>query len=135
MEPPVKHLVLFDGVCNLCNAVVRFILRHDRRKVFSFAPLQSELGRRIFRAHGLDSDAAETFLVVSAGRVLQRSDAALEVARHLGGPWRLCGAFRIIPRGGRDWLYSLLARHRYRLFGRRETCMIPTPEVRPRFLA
>lgn len=134
LEIPVKHLVLFDGVCNLCNAGVQFILRHDRRGIFSFAPIQSELGQKIFRAQGLDPDNLQTFLVVSDGRVLLRSDAAIEVARQFGGAWRLLAGFQIIPRALRDWLYSLLARNRYRLFGRREACMIPTPEVRKRFL-
>ncbi len=134
MEIPVKHLVLFDGVCNVCNAAVQFILRHDRRGIFSFAPIQSELGQKIFRAQNLDPTNLQTFLVVSDGRVLLRSDAALEVARQFGGVWRLTGVFRIIPRAARDWLYSLVARNRYRLFGQREACMIPTPEVRKRFL-
>ena len=135
MEIPANNLVLFDGVCNVCNASVQFILRHDQREVFSFAPIQSELGQKIFRAHGLDPADAQTFMVVTGGRVWLRSDAALEIARQFGGGWRLFGVFRIIPRAVRDWLYSLLARNRYRLFGRREACMIPTPEVRKRFLS
>ena len=134
MDVPAENLVLFDGVCNFCNASVQFILRHDHRQVFSFAPIQSEPGQRIFRAQGLDPADAQTFLVVSHGRVLLRSEAALEVARQLGGAWRLLGVLRIVPRAWRDWAYTLLARNRYRWFGRRETCLIPTPEVRQRFL-
>ena len=135
MEIPVKHLVLVDGVCNVCNAGVQFILRQDRQGIFSFAPIQSELGRMIFARQGLDPNDAQTFMVVSDGHVLLRSDAALEVARRFGGAWRLLTVFRIIPRTLRDWLYSLIARNRYRLFGRRAACMIPTPEVRKRFLS
>ena len=134
MDVPAENLVLFDGTCHFCNVSMQFILCHDHRQVFSFAPIQSELGQRIFRAQALDPAAAQTFMVIRHGRVLLRSEAALEVARQFGGAWRLLTVFRIVPRGWRDWAYARFARNRYRWFGRRETCLISTPKVCKRFL-
>lgn len=135
MTTPHDNLILFDGVCNLCNWSVQFILRHDKTAVFTFASIQSDVGREIYRFSGLDPDDIQTFLLLTKGQVLLRSDAAIGVARQFGGLWRLFIAFKVIPRGLRDWAYSFVARHRYRWFGRRDTCMIPSEDVRRRFLA
>lgn len=128
------NLVLFDGVCNFCHAGVQFILRHDRQNVFHFASIQSELGQKLYREHGLNPADLQTLLVLSRGQAFTRSDAALEVAIRLGGIWRLFGVFKIVPRSLRDWGYSFFARNRYRWFGRAEACILPTPELRKRFL-
>jgi predicted DCC family thiol-disulfide oxidoreductase YuxK len=128
------NLVLFDGVCNLCTASVQFIIRHDREAIFYFAPLQSEIGREICRSHGLDPADVQTFVLISGGKILVRSDAAIEVASRFGGAWRILPVFRLVPRVARDWIYSVVARNRYRWFGRTDACMIPTPAIKDRFL-
>lgn len=135
MTTPHDNLILFDGVCNFCTSSVQFILRHDNTAVFKFASIQSDVGREIYRTYGLDPNDIQTFLVLTKGRALLRSDAAIEVARQFGGLWRLFIAFKVIPRELRDWAYSFVARHRYHWFGRRDTCMIPSEDVRRRFLA
>ena len=126
-------IVVFDGVCNFCNASVSFILAHDRARVFRFAPLQSEVGRRLLERAALPPLDADTFLLVDKGRVLARSDAALDVARRLPAPWRWGAALAVLPRSWRDAVYRLIARHRYRWFGKRAVCMVPAPDVRERF--
>jgi predicted DCC family thiol-disulfide oxidoreductase YuxK len=128
------NLVLFDGVCNLCTASVQFIIRHDRAGIFYFAPLQSDIGREICQSRGLDPAAVETFMLISGGRMLVRSDAAIEVVSRFGGAWKFVAVLRLIPRVARDWVYSTVARNRYRWFGRTEACMIPTADVKGRFL-
>ena len=128
------NLVLFDGVCNLCTASVQFIIRHDRAGIFYFAPLQSDIGREICQSRGLDPAAVETFMLISGGIILMRSDAAIEVVSRFGGAWKFVAVLRLIPRVARDWVYSTVARNRYRWFGRTEACMIPTPKVKERFL-
>jgi predicted DCC family thiol-disulfide oxidoreductase YuxK len=137
--PANEALVLYDGVCGLCNRTVRFILRRDKRHVFRFAPLQSPLGEALLRAHGHDPRELQTvYLVLDRGepseRLLSRSAAAQEICRQLGGVWRLCAAFKVLPRRWRDALYDFVARHRYRWFGKYETCPLPTPEERERFV-
>ncbi|HEY3167972.1 MAG TPA: thiol-disulfide oxidoreductase DCC family protein [Candidatus Binatia bacterium] len=128
------NLVLFDGVCNLCTASVQFIIRHDQAAIFSFAPLQSEIGREICRTQGLDPADVQTFVLISRGRMLVRSDAAIEVVSRFGGAWKFLTILRLIPRVARDWIYSVVARNRYRWFGRTDACMIPTADVKARFL-
>jgi predicted DCC family thiol-disulfide oxidoreductase YuxK len=132
MSPPA--IVLFDGVCNLCNASVRFVLDRDPAGRFRFASLQSEAGRRLLEAHRLPTDELSTVVVVADGRAYTRSDAALRIARGLGGGWPALGALRLVPRPLRDAAYGVVARNRYRWFGRKEECMLPTPEQRSRFL-
>lgn len=127
-------IVVFDGVCNFCSATVRFLLAHDQAGRLSYAPLQSPLGGELMRRHGFDPAAAETFLFVRGERGYARSEAALEVAGELGRPWRWLRFLRVVPRGWRDGVYSWIARHRYRWLGRRETCFLPTPAQRARFL-
>lgn len=127
-------ILLFDGVCHLCDGAVRFILRRDPRGVFRFAALQSEAGRRLAAEHGVPAEALDTVILIEGGRAYERSEAALRVVRHLRFPWPAMGVFRVIPRGWRDRLYDAVARRRYRWFGRRETCAVPDPAVRDRFL-
>jgi predicted DCC family thiol-disulfide oxidoreductase YuxK len=128
-------VILFDGVCNLCNASVLFIIDRDPRGHFAFAPLQSEYAAALLREHGRQGDALATVLLIEDGRVYDRSSAALRIARRLSGLWPLLSVFRIVPRPLRDLAYDRLARHRYRWFGRTEACRVPTPDLRNRFLA
>jgi predicted DCC family thiol-disulfide oxidoreductase YuxK len=124
------HVVLFDGVCNLCNGAVRFILARDPGERFQFASLQSEAARRLLR----DDGRVETIVLLEAGKRYTRSTAALRIARGLRFPWPLLYAFVAVPRPLRDLVYDWVARHRYAWFGKRDTCLVPTPEVRRRFL-
>lgn len=128
-------VVLFDGVCGLCTFSIRFVLARDRRRVFRFATIQSDFGQRVYQHHGLDPGNPDTFVVLSDDRVYTRSDAALEIARRLGGVWRIVVVARIIPRPLRDFLYGVVARHRYEWFGRHETCLLPHESIRALFLS
>lgn len=127
-------VVLFDGICNLCNGAVQFLLRRDRQRRFRFAALQSATGRRLLQQHGLAADGLATIVVLEEGHLRLRSDAALLLARRLPWPWPLWTVFLVCPRPLRDALYDFVARNRYRWFGRRESCLLPTPETADRFL-
>ena len=133
-SPAAPAVVLFDGVCNLCNAGVNLLLDLDRDGYFKVAALQSEAGQRLLAQCGLPGDDFESFVLVEDGRCYQRSEGALRVARRLPGAWRLLYGFILLPAPLRDTLYDLIARNRYRLFGRRDTCRLPTPELQARFL-
>ena len=134
MEPPAHPIVLFDGVCNLCSGAVQFIIRRDPAGRFRFASLQSPLGEELLARFGIDRGVTDSVILVEGDRWYKESDAALRIARGLGGPWKALGIFRLIPRPLRDAAYRLIARNRYRWFGKRETCWLPTPELRGRFL-
>ena len=133
-------VLLYDGVCGLCNRTVQFTLRHDRRDVFRFAALQSELAERALQRHAeTASDLNSVYLVLGIGeageRLLGRSDAVIYLLRTLGGGWRaLAGIYGLLPRWVRDVLYDLVARNRYRVFGKFETCPVPEAGVREKFL-
>lgn len=134
MEEPAHPILLFDGVCNLCNGSVQFLIRRDREARFRFASLQSEVGRRYLEELRVDRRAVDSVILIDGGRWYKESDAALRAAHLLGGPWKALAVLRLIPRPIRDWVYRLIARHRYRWFGKRESCWLPTPELRRRFL-
>jgi len=134
MTLPHDHVLLFDGVCNFCASFVQFIIRHDKAGIFRFLSIQSDLGREIYRAAGLDPDDPQTFALISKGQTLIRSDAAIEIAWLLGGIWRLFVVFKALPRGLRDWVYSQVARRRYKWFGKQDSCLIPSEDIRSRFL-
>jgi predicted DCC family thiol-disulfide oxidoreductase YuxK len=127
------QLILFDGVCNFCNAAVQMVIEIDKQKIFKFAAIQSELGQKLYRQHGLDPVDIQTLMFIDGDRVLTKSDAVLAVLARLDGGWQLLGAFRAMPQPLRDWAYTEFARQRFRLFGRRETCLVPTPELQERF--
>lgn len=133
---PTTSVVFFDGVCNLCNGTVQFILDHDKREQFRFAPLQSEAAEKLLAGRGLakDREALDSVILLEGDKVYERSDAALRIARRLGGLWSALYVFIVIPRFLRDAVYKLIARNRYRWFGRTEQCRVPTPELRARFL-
>ena len=138
MPSPLPGLILFDGVCNLCNGFVQFVIRHDPVGRFRFAALQSAAGQAVLAAHGFDAAAVaaepDSVLLELDGRLYSHSDAVLRIARELGGPWRLLLAGYVLPRPWRDAAYRFVARHRYRWFGRQESCWLPTPELKARFL-
>lgn len=133
-EDTPHPIVLFDGVCNLCNGSVQFLLKRDPQGLFRFASLQSEAGRSLMRRHGLDPEALSSVVVIDDGRVWRESSAALRIARYLPGGWKLLRVFAVVPRPLRDAVYRLIARNRYRWFGKQETCWLPTPELKGRFL-
>ncbi|PPU66654.1 hypothetical protein XcodCFBP4690_00435 [Xanthomonas codiaei] len=126
--------IVFDGVCLLCNGWVQFLLRHDRRGRYRFAAMQGQAGRALLQQHGLDPDDPLSFLLVDHSGAWTDSDAIVRVLARLGGLWRLATVLRVIPRGLRDIGYRLIARNRYRWFGRSDHCMLPTPEQHARFL-
>lgn len=137
--PRASHLVLYDGVCGLCSRLVQFILAHDPGAVFSFASLQSALGHSLVARSGGNPDELTSLYVFADyqsahPRMLMRSDAALFVAGHLHWPWRLLRVFGILPRTLLDWAYDIVARTRYRVFGRLDSCPLPKPEFKSRFL-
>jgi predicted DCC family thiol-disulfide oxidoreductase YuxK len=127
-------IVLFDGVCNFCNGSVNFLIDHDAGKRLHFASLQSEAGQALLREFGMRTSDFDTIVLVEHGRACTRSSAALRIAQHLGGWWRLLTILFAVPPFLRDAAYDLFASNRYRWFGKSETCRIPTPEMRERFL-
>lgn len=133
MNSSEENIVIFDGLCNLCSASVRFILKNDSTGAIRFAPMQSPLGHDLLRQHGIDPADAHTFLLLRGTETFVQSDAALEIARDLGR-WRWLRVLRVIPRDLRNWIYGAIARNRYRWFGKRDTCFVPTNEQRARFL-
>ena len=142
----MSAVVLFDGVCNFCDASVNFIIEHDKSGYFKFAPLQSGEGSRLANEFGFESAAApqeatesdlvpiDSVILVEDGKVYTHSTAALRILKRLGAPWSWLYLFVVVPRPVRDWAYRLFARYRYRIFGRKDHCMLPSPEVRARFL-
>jgi len=131
---PGEFVVLFDGVCNLCDGLVQFLIRHDPAGRLRFCAMQSDSGRTMLAARGFDPDALDTFVVLDGPRNLTRGDAALAIARVIEAPWSWIAAARILPRSLRDALYRIVAKNRYAWFGRRDTCLVPTPELESRFL-
>jgi predicted DCC family thiol-disulfide oxidoreductase YuxK len=134
-----RHLVLYDGVCGLCNRLNQFILRRDRQHVFDFAPLQSATARKLLDQPPAIPEYLDTFYVIANYRqdtrtLLMKSRAAIFVMRTLGWPWQLAQTLAVVPSSILDKVYDLIARHRYRLFGRYESCPLPRPEYRERFI-
>lgn len=128
--------LLFDSQCVLCSGTVRFVLAHERAPVITFAGTSGEAGRALAARHGMsEADLDASFVLIEGETALTRSDAALRLARELRAPWSWLGVLRVVPRPVRDAVYSLVARHRYRVFGRLDSCFLPAPEQRARFLA
>lgn len=146
MAAPRANLVLYDGVCGLCNRSVRFLLRIDRRKVLAFAPLQGPTAAQLAKRHGFplatagdDAGSLRSIVYVRSfglkrERAHLRSDAVLRILADVGGAWSLLAVFRVVPRFLRDPLYDWVARHRYRWFGKLDSCPLPPPDQRARFL-
>jgi predicted DCC family thiol-disulfide oxidoreductase YuxK len=138
-EPESNPIVLYDGVCGLCNRLVQFLLKNDSNDRFRFASLQSEFSSRLLTRHGVDPHDLDTVYVVkdydqSNELLLARSDAILYMLKQLGGVWSLAGIGRVLPKAFRDAVYKIVARHRYRVFGKHESCMLPEPKHRAKFL-
>ena len=129
-----RHIVIFDGVCNFCNGAVNFIIQRDPEGVFAFTPMQSELAQELTERFNVPNVGTDTLVLIKQGECFVLSDAALEIARDLKGPWRFCYVFKVVPKPIRDAAYKLFARHRYRLFGKKDACMVPSAEVKSRFV-
>ena len=129
-----RDIILFDGVCNLCNGAVDFILDRDPSGHYAFASLQSGAGQEILSRYGLSTKDFDSLVLVKGGKVYKKSRAALEISSKLNGAWPLLQVFKIIPRFAGDGLYNFIARNRYNFFGKREICRFPTPDIRSRFL-
>ena len=127
-------IVLFDGVCNFCNGAVNWVIERDKAGYFKFAALQSGIGEELAAEHGTDGTETDSVMLVEDGKLFTYSTAALRIARKLDGIWSWTYAFIIIPKPVRDFFYKLFAKYRYSLFGKRDACMMPTPEIRARFL-
>lgn len=134
MEAVTHPVILFDGVCNLCNASVQFVIRHDPRHHFRFASLQSEYGKKILAEHQLPPDDYGSFLLLEDGRLYKQSTAALRVARKLNAAWPLLYGFVIVPPFIRNAVYNFVARNRYKWFGKKEACWVPTPALKQLFI-
>lgn len=133
--PPEENnpILLFDGICNYCNSWVDFIIRKDKKKKFRFASLQSEAGKKLLRQYDL-SDKEESAVLIFNGKAYPKSSAGIHVFYHLGMPYSLLFAFIIFPAYVRDFYYDIIARNRYKWWGKKDSCMIPSPEVKERFL-
>lgn len=132
---PMPSIILFDGICNLCNGFVQFVIKRDPRGIFQFASLQSPPAARLLTDHPeLLGNKPDTVVLIENGAIYTHSDVALRVASKLGGVWSVCLIGYVLPKPIRDWIYRLVARNRYRWFGKKEQCMVPTPAIRKRFL-
>lgn len=129
-----QAIILFDGVCNLCNSSVQFVIRNDKKKLFQFASLQSNSGKALLEKYGLNSNDLNTFVLIHNDKAYTQSTAALNVAGQLSGAVKLLTFFKIVPPYIRDIVYKFIAKNRYKWFGQRDACMIPTPELKSRFL-
>lgn len=128
----MSAVILFDGVCNFCNGAVNFIIERDRRDYFKFAPLQSDAGRELVEKFGLGG--VDSIILIESGAAYTHSTAALRIAKQLGGIFSLAYIFIVLPKPIRDFFYRWFAKNRYRFFGKKDECMIPTPEIRAKFL-
>jgi len=123
-------IILFDGVCNLCNSAINFVIKRDKKNVFKFATLQSEYAKNL----GLDPSKMDSIVLIDGGNRYSKSSAALHIAKHLSSGYPLLYAFMVLPKFLRDWVYDYIAKNRYKWFGKKESCMIPTPELQEKFL-
>ena len=126
-------MVLFDGVCKLCNGSVNFILKRDRKAQLKLAPLQSDYGRQVIASHAVKSYSMDSILLLEGSRLSDKSTAIIRISKYLDGLWPLCMVFLIIPRFIRDFVYDIIAKNRYRWFGKYDTCSLPNPEYEDRF--
>ncbi|MFH6769165.1 DUF393 domain-containing protein [Gaetbulibacter aquiaggeris] len=133
--PEQKQLVLFDGICNLCNWSVEYIIKHDKKNKFCFAALQSSIGEKIIKEYNINTTKIDSILLYSEEKdISYKSTAALKIATKLGFPINLMSIFLIIPAFIRNWVYDYIAKNRYKWYGKKESCMIPSPELKSKFL-
>ncbi|WP_110111918.1 thiol-disulfide oxidoreductase DCC family protein [Bacillus sp. CGMCC 1.16541] len=128
------QIILFDGVCNLCEHSVQFIIKHDRHALFSFASLQSDIGEQLLEERGLSAQRIQSVVYLTDNHVYTSSTAALKIARHLDGGWKWFYFLIIIPKPIRDFFYRFIAKNRYKWFGKKDSCMLPNPQNKKRFL-
>lgn len=134
MDNNQTRILLFDGVCNLCNGIVQFTIKRDPHAKFKFASLQSESGQILLQQFGLPTNDFNSFVYIKGDNYFLKSSAGLHVLKDLGGPWKLLYAFIVVPKPIRDFVYNIIAKMRYKVFGKQETCMIPTSDLKQRFL-
>ena len=131
MDNPI---ILFDGVCNFCNYWVTFAIKRDRKNKLKFTPLQGETAKKLLPQFHINPSSLSSVIFIDNGKAYTQSSAAIQICKHLDGGWKLFYALIIIPKFMRDGLYNIIARNRYKWFGKKESCMIPTPELKERFL-
>ena len=129
-----KKILLFDGVCNLCNATVQFVIKRDRANQFLFGSLQGSAGQEFMKKFGLPTNELNSFILVENGKAYTESTSILRTLKHLGNGWNLLYGFIIVPKFIRDFVYKVIAKNRYKWFGRRDECMVPRPEWTEKFL-
>ena len=127
-------IILFDGVCNLCNGAVTFIIKRDKNNLFKFATLQSDIAEELLIDKLSDKELLDSIVLIENGKQYTKSSAALRIAKNLSGAYPLLYIFMVIPKFLRDWVYSIIAKNRYKWFGKKDACMIPTPELKKKFL-
>ncbi|GIZ08698.1 thiol-disulfide oxidoreductase DCC family protein [Flavobacterium sp. UMI-01] len=133
--PPNKKIILFDGVCNLCNASVQFIIKHDQKDIFRFVALQSDLGQKILLYLGIDNQKTDSIIFYDPGKAYYyKSEAAFHIAKHLDGIISWVSLFKFLPTSFTNYIYDYVAQNRYKWYGKKEHCMIPTPELKAKFL-
>jgi predicted DCC family thiol-disulfide oxidoreductase YuxK len=133
--PKDKKIILFDGVCNLCNSAVQFVIQHDKKDVFRFVALQSDLGQEILKHIGINPKNSDSIILYEPGiAYYYKSSAALQIAKNLDGIWHYGTIFRIIPTGISNQIYDYVAKNRYKWYGKKESCMIPSSELESKFL-
>ncbi len=133
MNVPKQAIILFDGVCNFCNDWVNFIIEQDSKNHFKFTPLQSEIAEKLLAKYNVDKET-DSVILIEDGKAYTYSTAALRIARNLDGIWSLFYNLLLVPKFIRNFFYKILAKYRYKLFGKKDECMIPTPEIRRKFL-
>lgn len=129
-----QPIILFDGVCNLCNGSVQWLISHDPNAKLRFASLQSDFGQNILKKNNLNTLDFNSFILAEGEKIWLKSDAVLRVMRHLGGAWSWLSVLQVVPTFIRNFFYDIIAKNRYRLFGKKDECWLPTPELRARFL-
>ena len=134
MENSNNKIVLFDGVCNLCNSSVQFIIKHDKKKQFLFASLQGKFGQEVLKKNNFSTESLNTLILIEGDKIFTRSTGVLRMLKHLGGRWSLLYGFIIFPAFIRDAVYNWVSKNRYKLFGKKDECMIPAKELKERFL-
>jgi predicted DCC family thiol-disulfide oxidoreductase YuxK len=136
MKEQKQKIILFDGVCNLCNGAVNYVIEHDKKDRFRFAALQSDLGQKLISERHIDTAVVDSIILVEPGIAYYvKSDAAIEIARDIGGIWSVLAVFRWIPVRIRNIVYDFIARNRYKWYGKKDQCMVPTPELKAKFLS
>jgi len=135
MNAKASKIILFDGVCNLCNNAITFIIKRDKKDTFRYAPLQSAIGQQLVNERGIDSTKVDSIVLIDPGvAYYTKSKAVIEITKAFGGVWILFQVLSIFPKGFSDWVYDLIAKNRCRWFGKQESCMIPTPELKAKFM-